>query len=405
MKRAPIKMPVLSDTMKTGHLLGWKKQPGEAVKKGDVLAEIESDKAIMDLEAFSDGYLAGPLAEADSDIPVGQVIGYLTDSPESEAPKPEQPPEPTAATDREKPASAEPSTAPADQGNDAVTASAQIDTPSQPNMTPNEPTAQSSPARRMPASPYARGLARELGVDLAQLSPGPRGFIDSQQVLAAALQGPLPDLEAGPPFRYKLLTRMHRSVADNMSNTVHTPTFRVTAEMPVTEITVLAHDQKYSLTLLLARAAALTVTDEPRFNMAYTPMGLAVRDRVDVGIAVDMPGGLVTPVLRDAAGRDLPALNEDWRKLRDKARQQRLTPTEYQGATFYLSNLGMFPSVRSFDAIVPLGAAAILAVASARNGKALMTLTCDHRVVYGADAARFFEGLEKRLQNPEKLLD
>lgn len=158
-----------------------------------------------------------------------------------------------------------------------------------------------------------------------------------------------------------------------------------------------------SLTLLLARACALTIKANPQFNAVFTPEGLAHRDRVDVGIAVDVPGGLLTPVLRDVVERPLDELAEDWRILKDKIKRQRLEQEDYTGATFYLSNLGVFPVVYGFDALVPLGAAAILAIGAEHEGQCLLTLSCDHRVVSGADSARFLTTLDEVLQHAKVL--
>jgi len=169
--------------METGRLVAWHKKPGEAVHKGDVLAEVESDKAIMDVEAFADGYLQGPLAEPDSELPVGAVIGYLSDTAEAREPErestsepvPEPPPAPEkAAVGREE--------------------RRRGDTPD-----------------KVKTSPYARALARELGIDLGLVPPGPDGTLRSPQVVAAALQGPAPDLSAGPPWKLVPLTTMRRS--------------------------------------------------------------------------------------------------------------------------------------------------------------------------------------------------
>jgi len=223
-------------------------------------------------------------------------------------------------------------------------------------------------------------------------------------VVAAALAGPQPDLGAGPPYEVKPLSTMAKAVADNMSATLGTPTFRVSAHLPLTALRTLAHQKGHSLTLLLARACANVIKTHPRFNALYTPRGLAQRERVDVGIAVDIPDGLVTPVIRDAAGRPLDELAEDWRILKDKVKRRRMAPEDYQGATFYLSNLGVFEHVTHFDAIVPVSAAAILALGAEREDTAEFTLSCDHRVVFGADAARFLETLFTFLNDPQGLL-
>ncbi|HHH39005.1 MAG TPA: 2-oxo acid dehydrogenase subunit E2 [Sedimenticola sp.] len=385
MTMEPIRMPVLSDTMQSGRLVSWQKQVGDRVHKGELLAEVESDKAVMDLEAFRDGYLAGPLAAPDTDIPTGTVIGYLADRPVSGK---ENAPEPAPEGHPATPPPAPAAPPPVDTGPER--------TPSAPAASPTSPPAEKVPAPR--ASPYARGLARELGLDLRQIAPGSDGTIRSRQVLAAALAAPQPRLDAGPPWHYKLLSSMRRAVAENMSATLHTPMFRVSSELPVAPLRRLADSHQVSFTLLLARAAAQTVQAHPRFNMAYTPAGFAVREAVDVGIAVDVPGGLVTPVVRDLAACSAGEAMEAWRILKEKIRRQRLAPADYEGATFYLSNLGVFSNVRSFDAIVPLGAAAILALGAEHDGQAVLTLTCDHRVVYGADAARFLQTLGEQME-------
>jgi pyruvate dehydrogenase E2 component (dihydrolipoamide acetyltransferase) len=182
-----------------------------------------------------------------------------------------------------------------------------------------------------------------------------------------------------------------------MIATLGTPTFRVTAALPLAALIVKAKSTGRSLNLLLARACALTIKEHPLFNAVYTPGGLARRDRIDIGIAVDFPEGLLTPVLRDVARKSLFALSGEWRVLLEKATTRRITPADYSGATFYLSDLGVFSCVRSFESIIPQGAAALLSVAAVEGERALCTLNCDHRVVFGGDAARFLQTLEKRI--------
>lgn len=135
----------------------------------------------------------------------------------------------------------------------------------------------------------------------------------------------------------------------------------------------------------------------------YTPEGFVLREQVNVAIAVDTPDGLVAPVIRDVAGHPLAQLALEWRTVREKALSHRLSAQDYQGATFYLSNLGMFSVVHSFDAVLPLGAAAILCVAAADGKRTSFTLVCDHRVLAGADAARFLQALAEYLANPSRL--
>ncbi|CAB1129968.1 putative Dihydrolipoyllysine-residue (2-methylpropanoyl)transferase [Candidatus Hydrogenisulfobacillus filiaventi] len=274
-----------------------------------------------------------------------------------------------------------------------------------PRRDPPLPAPREPAGDRVPASPYARALARDLGIDLMALARPDGRPLRAADVLAAAVAPPAPDLRAGPPYRLERPTAARAAVARTMTAAVATPVFRLGGRLPLAVLRDAAEAAGVSLTLALARAAALTVADHPLFNRVWTPGGLAVRDRVDVGIAVDTPAGLVTPVLRDMAGRPLEELAEAWERLRDQAQAGRLAPADYAGATFYLSNLGMFPVVEHFDAVVPPGAAAILAVAAlGEDGRADCTLTCDHRVIFGADAARFLTTLAGRLAQPDAWL-
>ena len=411
--RKPVTMPALSDTMQSGQLVRWLKRPGDPVRRGEPIAEVESDKAVMELEAFDEGWLAGPLAETGVDIPVGQTIAWISDQPEQT----EQPDQPhSEATDRQ------PATAPQDDGipNAPPPAEAPVPAPAEAEAEAGMPTldegasrppaappaAQAAPRRegQPPSSPAARALAASLGLAPEQIPPGADGIVHEREVLAAALGRRMPaGLDAGPPWRIKLPTPMQRAVAENMTRSLSIPVFHLRTELPLGPLRELARQQKLSLTLLFARALALTLEQNPRMNAAWTPLGLALRERVDMGIAMDIPHGLVTPVLRDMAGRPLAELAADWTALRQRARDKRLAPGDYQGATCYLSNLGMFSAVRDFDAILPEGASLILALAAERAGRAQATLTCDHRVVYGADAARMVEDLIARLESPDEL--
>lgn len=394
-----ITMPVLSDTMETGRLVRWNKQPGEAVKKGEAIAEVETDKAILDVEAFADGFLAGPLAPVDTDIPVRQVIGYLVD--EAEKGQAATPPSPglgePASIPSPAPAVSSPPSTPIMSSPSPVAVP-----PTQPSTALEKAAAVAPPSTPLPtgvqASPYARALARDLGVNIASVAPGPDGTIHAAQILAAALAAPEADLRQGPPYTLERPSTLRAAVARNMAATVQTPTFQISAQLPVEPLHAVAKKAGVTLTLAMTRACALTVAEDPWFNHVWTAKGVAKRERVDVGIAVDTGDGLVTPVLRDAARRPLAELAEDWRILLGKVKKGRLSPEDYQGASFYLSNLGIFPVVSHFNAIVPLGASAILAIAATdAQGKADFTLSCDHRVIFGADAARFLAALAKRL--------
>ncbi len=386
--KTPIPLPVLSDTMKTGRLTGWLKQPGDPVKAGEALATLESDKAVMDVEAFSDGFLAGPLAPAGVEIPVGATIGYLCSTREEckEAePSPAEAPRPSASPASPLPPSPTPSSAPA----------APVPPPR------SEPLPRTTSGA--PATPYARGLASDLGISLSGLLPERDGLIHARQVIDAALGRQDPDLSHSPPSRLRPPTAMESAVARNMVETRGTPVFHLTARFSLKPLVQAARIRDLSLTLALARACALAVAKTPRVNSLWTRQGILERDRIDVGVAVDTGEGLVTPILRDAAARPLSELREDWRILKQKAQLGRLGPEDYSGGTFYLSNLGTFPEVLSFDAILPSTAGAILAVAAPDDsGSVHMTLACDHRTLYGAHAARFMGALGSLLAAPDE---
>ncbi len=420
MNKQPVTMPVLSDTMKTGRIARWLKQPGEPVKAGEPIAEVESDKALMDVEAFADGYLVGPLAPTDTDIPVKSTIAWIADQPPQAASSPSAPSD-TPASQAETPPAVEPEPAATQSDTTAAPPPASSSPPVTPPSTPSESDQTTRPAEASEtsavvsaaiatrahadggATPFARGLAAELGIDLAQLKPGPDGRIRASQVLAAAIGPQMPHLELGPIHRIERPGAVKAAMAENMQRTVHTPTFHVTIAVDLKPLQEAAHANKQSLTLLLTRACALSVHEHPDFNACWTPGGLARRERIDVAVAVDTPDGLITPVLRNAL-RSIDELHEDWRELKGKLEKRRLKPEDYSGATFYLSNLGTFPIVEQFDAIVPLGAAAILAVsATGSDGLTRMTLSCDHRVVAGADAARFLTTLKEHLGAVEAL--
>ncbi|MGO9829199.1 MAG: dihydrolipoamide acetyltransferase family protein [Myxococcaceae bacterium] len=371
-----VTMPALSDTMNVGRLTAWLKKPGDAVKKGEAIAQVETDKAVMDVEAFYDGYLAGPLAPVASDLPLGAPIAYIVDT-RAEA---ESPAAQVAAPALETRAEAA-------VGHSAKAAAVEAASPGS-----------------VRASPYARAVARKMGLDLSKVAVGKAAPIDAAELVKEVAHASPTGLEEGPPHQVARMSTLREAVAREMIAGMGTPTFRLTALLPLEPLHRVAKEKELSLTLLLARACALVIGAQPLFNAAYTPQGLAQRGQVDIGIAMDIPDGLVTPVLRDAARRPLAELVKEWATLRDRVKSRRLTPQDYRGATFYLSDLGVFPVVRSFDSIIPVGASAILSVAAAQKEGALFTLSCDHRVVFGADGARFLTTLSEWLSNPGKLV-
>ncbi len=361
-----VTMPALSDTMGAGRLVKWTKKPGDKISKGDVIAEVETDKAVMEVEAFENGYLSGPLATEGTEASVGEILGYIADKADEAATVAPEAAAPTATSAGNGDAASAPK--------QAVPVSAVL--------------AASTVTPRSAARPAAR-LHADAGRP-ARLGPQPTSSRS--------------ELDAGPPYQIERASALREAVARSVIAGAATPTFRVTAQLTLEPLMKAARDRHLPLSLLLARACALTIAAHPLFNAAYTPGGLAKRDRIDVGIAVDDDGGLITPVLRDAAARSLADLAADWARMHEQAKSRRLAPANYSGATFYLSDLGVFPVVHAFDSIIPPGASAILSVAAAKEqGATIFTLACDHRVVFGADAARFLAMLEELLTNPDRL--
>jgi pyruvate dehydrogenase E2 component (dihydrolipoamide acetyltransferase) len=379
----PIAMPALSDTMNNGRLVKWVKKIGEPIKKGESVADVETDKAVMDVEAFHDGFLAGPLAAEGSEMPVGAIIGYIADSSDATAPKAN--PLPDAVTQPTQGVAKSP-----------LSASPPPSSPAAPSSSPPAPPV----GERVRASPYARRLAQQRGVDVKEVISA-QG--DTNASMGVARQPTRSGLAGEPPYRVERASSVREALARNMTASLAVPMFRMTARLALAPLLAVSKDTRVSLTLLLARACALTVKAHRMFSAVYTPEGFAFRERVDVAIAVDTPDGLVAPVIRNVAGRPLTELAADWHDVHEKAVSRRLSPQDYQGATFYLSNLGMFSIVHSFDAVLPLGAAAILCVAAADGERTSFTLSCDHRVLAGAEAARFLQTLAEYLADPSRL--
>lgn len=398
--KQPVKMPALSDTMESGRLLRWLKRPGDAVERGDAVAEIETDKAVMEMEAFHSGTLVGPLAAEDQDYPVGETLAWIGDEAAAQA-GPAQakgqgaqetaaPGEPQTAAEPEPPAAEEPPTV-----RQAGVARTTRKTPVEPEGAAVDDGAQepqAEPPEKEPATAQRASAVLEQALT-GRASPRRREGPDGNAAL-------LKEIESGPAYRIEPQRPLRKVIASTMSRAVQTPQFRVSTQLDLTAFKAYADVYEGSFTLLLSRACALTVKEQPDFNAAWTPEGLARRERVDVAIAMEAEQGLLTPVLRDVAGRTVAQLVEDWRAIKQKTREHRMAPEDFHGATFYLSNLGMFPGVVQFDAVVPPGATAILAVAAPGEAGTMLTLTCDHRVVFGADAARFLAALADRLAHP-----
>ncbi len=440
MATTDIFMPALSSTMTEGKIVEWLKQPGDKVARGESVLVVESDKADMDVESFQDGYLAAVLMPAGSTAPVGETIGLIveTEAEIAEA-KAKAPSAPAAAA---APAQAPPAPAPSP----APTASAPTPAPA---PTPVAPAPVSAVVNdgRIVASPRAKKLATQMGVDLATVrGSGPHGRIQAEDVekatgqpisvprvaegtapaastgsAAAAATASAPSGNSfGRPGETVAFNTMQGAVNKNMEASLAVPCFRVGYTITTDKLDAfskLVKPKGVTMTALLAKAVAVTLARHPQVNAATTSAGMAYPADVNVAVAVAMEdGGLITPVLRNADRTDLYEMSRQWKDLVKRSRSKQLQPEEYSTGTFTLSNLGMF-GVDRFDAILPPGTGAILAVAASRptvvagkdgsiavKRQMQVNLTADHRVIYGADAAAFLKDLAELIENrPESL--
>ncbi|WP_248884503.1 FAD-dependent oxidoreductase [Igneacidithiobacillus siniensis] len=390
-----IKMPQLSDTMTEGVLVSWEKQAGDRIERGDVVATVETDKAIMDVEVFRAGFLSGPLLAVDTVVPVGEPIGYLVDSVDQVCR------DTRAAASEQRP----PSAVSAAQGQTPVAPASRAPVP-QPTgrVVAGNPVARPSSGA---ASPYARLLAGEQGVSLEGLrGSGPAGVIVAADVLAqSAVSSPavasVPAAVA-VPGNGRPMTAIEKAISQAMTASLSIPVFHVTMHVQPDALLRVAKANAVSVTVALAKAASAALSKHPLINAAYQPGDRIVEDRPqDIGIAATTEdGGLVVPVLRDVAAHSLSELQSAWKPLLEKARKRRMSPAEYQHPTFTISNMGMY-GISQFDAIVTPGTAAILAVAATGPQGMPITITADHRVVNGAEAAAFLQDLKTAIEQPE----
>ncbi len=441
-------MPALSSTMTEGKIVEWLKQPGDRVERGESVLVVESDKADMDVEAFQEGFLAAVLMPAGGTAPVGETIGLIVETEaeiaEAAAKAPAAPP---AAASAPAPAAAPAAAAPAPAPVAAAPAPAPV-AAAAPVVAPA-----SSASGRVAASPRARKLASQLGVDLAALrGSGPHGRIQADDVLAAtgqpitvprvaegsgpavtaaasgngnggAATAPAPAGDAfGRPGENVAFNTLQNAVNRNMVASLAVPCFRVGYTITTTKLDAFYKQVKpkgVTMTALLAKAVAVTLARHPQVNAATSADGstMAYPAAVNVAVAVAMEdGGLITPVLAGADRTDIYSMARNWADLVARARSKQLQPEEYSTGTFTLSNLGMF-GVDRFDAILPPGTGAILAVAASRPtvvaskdgsmrvaNQMQVNLTCDHRTIYGAHAAAFLKDLAQLIEtNPESL--
>jgi dihydrolipoamide dehydrogenase len=391
-----ITMPQLSDTMTEGVVVSWEQAIGAKIKRGTVVATVETDKAIMDVEVFREGYLSGPLAPVDSNVPVGSAMAYLVDSPEQVIDEEAAPLASPAAAGAPAPAAA------------SVVAAAPAGVASPVARTAAISTSGASPAPRPQgrgATPYARIIAGQRGIDLNGIrGTGPTGVIIASDVQAAqpSVQAVAGFPQVDVPGNGRAMNKLEKAISDAMTASLGMPTFRVTTPIKLGALIKASKAQGASVTVTIARACALAMQQFPKMNWCYQPRDkLVERSNVDIGMAVSADGGgLVVPVLRNCESRDLAELNDDWQDLVERARKRRLKPEEYTGSTFQISNMGML-GVSHFDAIATPGIAAILAISANTEQGSPFTITADHRVVNGAEVAMYLKALQELIEQPD----
>ena len=389
-----IKMPKLSDTMTEGTVVTWEKQAGDHIARGTVVATVETDKAIMDVEVFREGYLSGPLAAIGAVVPVGEVIAHLVaDKKDVKGGEVAIKAERKKEVEIAETVVTRPEPSGLHKAKTAIPAMPHGATPAQRPRT----------AR---ASPYARQLAGAHGIDInSMVGSGPGGTVLASDVLTPRMPPGMAKRIYQVPGIGRPMDAMEKAVAHSMEYSLSMPLFRVTVRINPERLAVASKKAGYSLTVALAKAAGLAIQQFPIVNAVYQHEDRIVeRNQIDVGLAVETEGmGLVVPVLRDVMSKDLKRLNEEWKDLVARARIKRLKPEEYSNPTFTISNMGML-GVTHFDAIPSPGTSAIFAISTAGPQGMPVTVTADHRIITGADAAKFLNAFKSFVENPEAWL-
>lgn len=401
-------LPKLGLTMDEGRIARWVKQEGDTVEKGEILLEVETDKATVEVESPASGVLRSIVVPEGETVPVAQLIGFITDSAD------EPLPDGGAATA---------TSSPVQQTVPTESPAAQV----QPAGRPAREETQ--PAGALKAAPAARRLAQELGVNLSTVTgSGPGGRITTEDVEKAA-QGPSSQAQAAPPATSASgtapLSRMRKAIAERMTlSRREVPQFTLSTDVDMSGAVELRqrsleqvqreHNVRLTYTDILVQAVTRALRRHPEVNASYVEDGPSIQthEQVNIGIAVALEQGLIVPVMADADRKSLGEIAAARQALVEAAKSGRLGSAESSGATFTISNLGSY-RVDRFDAIINPPEAAILAVGRmqdrvvAKDGwfavrpTMTLTLTCDHRVLDGASGARFLQTLAEELESAQ----
>jgi pyruvate dehydrogenase E2 component (dihydrolipoamide acetyltransferase) len=430
-------MEALSPTMEEGRLVKWLKNEGDAIKTGDVIGEVETDKAIMELVARGDGVLRKRLINEGDAVPVGTLVGVIAAADENidaliagaASPAPAATP---AATPVAAPPAASPTAHPVPPPGPAV--------PSAPAPAP-APAARAASQGPTRSSPLARRLASERGLDLGAVQgSGPNGRIIKRDIEAAAAnavptgaEGAAPRAgaasapragEAGAPaFRDEPLSTIRKIIAKRLAESIGPiPTFYLTAEFDLTRVmemraamAELGPEFKVSVNDVLLKAIAVALSQHPEVNAHWGGDHIRYHNRVHLGMAVATDDGLIVPVIWDADRKRMSEISKEAKELATRARERKLTPEEFTGSTFSVSNLGMF-GIDQFTAIINPPEAAIIAIGTSEDKlvvihgepvvrqRVRLTMSCDHRIIDGAIGAKFLQTLRRLVENPLMLV-
>ena len=397
-----VEMPKMTDTMEAGVLVSWLVEEGTAIAAGDVIAQVETDKATMDVEAYDDGVLLKRVAEEGDSLPIGGLIAILGKSGEDVAGILEE-----------------------------YRNVAGIEAPKKESVEPAAPVVlPTTDPVRIKASPLARRMAADHGLNLQSLSgSGPEGRIVKRDIEMELQRVPEPVSVPGVrAFTSVPITPMRKTIARRLAESKYTaPHFYLSVDVSMERCIVARRELnarleqsgggKISYNDFVTKACAAALVQNPAVNAAYLAEAGEIRqyNYIDIGIAVALDAGLVTPVVRDVDRKGLIQIASEVRALASKARDKGLTPDEMEGSTFTTSNLGMF-GIESFTAIINPPNACILAIGAIRDvpvvrdgqvvaGKRMnLTLSCDHRAVDGATGARFLSAVQSYLEEPLTLL-
>jgi pyruvate dehydrogenase E2 component (dihydrolipoamide acetyltransferase) len=413
--------------MEEGQLVQWLKSEGDEVSNGDVLAEIETDKATMELVARGEGVLRKIFVEAGGVAPVGSVIAVIAGGDEdiSGIEGPSGAGTATAVAD-----------APAEPAKQEAKPAAQASAPAQPAQSSKAPAPAPAASAtgnggRVKASPLARRLAEEMGVDLSRVEgSGPGGRVVKRDVEAAKAAGvPAPSVAAwvpdGAEYEDVPTSQMRKTIAKRLVTSIGpVPTFYLTVDVDMTRVlearesinAMLEKDGlKVSINDIVLKAVAGALRRHPECNAQWHETFVRRFNPVHLGVAVAIDDGLITPVVRDAHAKGIARIGAEVRELAGRARDKKLKPEEYTGATFSVSNLGMF-GIREFTAIINPPEAGILAVGGVEEMPVVVdgqvtvqprmriTMSCDHRVIDGATGAQFLQTLRSMLEEPTAIL-